>query len=457
MTSQPYHTGPIEGVSDEIMACIPQSGALHAYVWWASKSTHAPPWWHVGSGLAMIAHEAARHGYTVLDAQRDKPIIWSVLVGPSASGKSTAMLRAIDFYGSYLEAQNAPKHFVLAEGSIPGIIEKLAEGWDEETAQTLGVLHQEELSRLVDRKESVVEVLIQLADGRTIERHLVSARAAKRAGQTVNTVIKNACISGLFATTNSNLRRFTKPEHLDGGLYSRMLWFVGEPNIDRLELLPNPLKHERGTVMREWTDWAKWFLAEQALTTDRVVSVPTEVHWILENSLFAEAKTALKTDSRLNAMKMRGVKQAFVIAGLFALSQHRTTVLSEDMDAAVNLIEKCSDAMAALDPELATNETMQFANIAYQAIQRAGSAGLLRRDIYRRLGSSKRVIDEVIETLLDEDSIKQVVIPTGKRGRPPIRYAATGPARYTRAPEDEQEPPGENNVIPIRTDGAEKP
>lgn len=444
MSNPAYRPGPLEGVSEEVQACCPSDGSLHAYVWWAAQTTHAPPWWHVATGLAAIAHEAARHGYVIGAEQQMRPMLWVALLGPSAAGKSTAIGRAIDFYRSHLASTNARDPFVMAEGSIPGIFEKLTEGWDEDVGRTLGILHQEELSRLLDSKDTVAEMLMQLADGRDIERHKVSSRAAARQGQNAHDKLVNPTLSATVATTYSSLRRVTKAHHIEGGLYSRLLWFIAEPDPHRLQMLPTPRPAQFRAALDEWRQWQGWILAEEVVGAPKVIDVPEQVHSILEDSLFEALKQKIRGDDRLNATRMRAVMQAYLIAGLFAFSQRRTTVLSDDMDQAVNLVERCTAGLERIDPELGGNEIMQLVNVGFRAIQARGTAGLKRNELYAALKSSKGVVEQVLGTLIDEGSVREVTLKTGKRGRPPTAYVACGPTRFLGQAE-----PGDP-VVPLR-------
>lgn len=436
MTDSSYRPGPISGVSEEVQACIPQYGALHAYLWWASKTTHAPAWWHVGAGLALIAHEAARHGYTIGAELEEKPSLWVALVGPSAAGKSTAISRAMDFYQAHLERHQAYDPFVMAEGSIPGMFERITEGYNVDLDRTLGILHQDEFSRLLDTKQPVSEMLMHLADNRAQQRHLRGAREKAKQGLDAHDKLKSPCLSAIFATTYSNLRRITRGHHMEGGLYSRMIWFVDDPNPDALQMLPNKRGAERRMALCEWDNWIGWFHAEAATGGPLRVEIPDTVLSLLEASLFEQAKQHMGSDDHLNASRMRAITYAYRIAGLFALSCGRTTVLSEDMDTAVNCVERTQRGYARIAGELGENPIMQLVNVAFRAIQRHGTDGLGRSKLYPVLRTTKREVDLVIQTLLDEGSVRMVEQRTGKRGRPSVRYVACGPERFTGESED---------------------
>jgi hypothetical protein len=377
------------------------------------------------------------------------PRLWTAILGPSAAGKSTAIQRGMTFYRDFLEHfRTARDPFVMAEGSIPGIFEKLTEGWDMDTERTLGVLHQEEFSRLLDSKDAVSEMLMQLADGIEIERHKVSSRNAARQGMQTFDRMRAPAISALFATTYSSLRRVTRAHHIEGGLFSRMIWFVAEPDAARLRMLPSPQPEKKRAALHTWAEWSRWIDGQEAAGAPRSIDVPAEVHWILHDSLFEVLKTRIAEDDRMNATRRRAIVQAYLVAGLLAFSQGRRVVTSDDMDCAVNLVERCVSGLEKIEPELANSELMQTANVAFRAIVNAGGR-LPKTGLYRALKIPKNVLDMVLATLIDEGSIREVQQKTGKQGRPRTLYVASGPQRFQGGETPASSPEQGGDVVPL--------
>ncbi len=218
---------------------------------------------------------------------------------------------------------------------------------------------------------------------------------------------------------------------------------MAEQDPDRLKLHPTAQPEERAVALGVWHSWLQWFDAQQALGEPKVVQVLPEVHEILRGSLFEDLKTAMRTEDRLNPVRRRALTIAYTIAGMFALASRRTVVLSDDMDAAINLVEKCTRGLQDLDPELGTSELMQLVNLAFRAIRKTGTRGLPRSKLYPVLQAPKAVVDQVIGTLLEEGSIRDVAQRTGKPGRPATRFVSNGPARFAGPPPE----PGNGKVI----------
>lgn len=436
-------TEPNQTLSDDLAACVPADGPLRAYLDWVCKTTDAEQLFHLGSLLPVWAHEAAIRGFRVDREQLHVPKLWTFLVGVPASSKSTAMKRATSHYRAHCSRMEPGSRdpFVIAEGSVPGIFEALAERFDPTLDMTTGVLYRDEAARLLDTTDSVADMLCNVIDGEDVKRHLRGARSANHAAAgTVKDTLTRPAYSGLLTTTFSRLREVTKSSYLEGGLYSRFLWFVGSPRLPPQSLFVELHKAELDQVADAWAEWTRWALSLQVLQPGQlVVEVPRPVLELLRGTLF---ETLLKHgghDDRLNATRKRGLHQAVMVAGLYALNRQSLVIDTDDMDRAINLVELCMGGLERLDASLAVDETMVIADHAFHVIAAAGDAGLARSKLYPVLRKSKWWVDQVIDTLLAEGSVRTKPGPaTGKPGRPPTNLVANGDRRYAGVPEDEE-------------------
>lgn len=435
-----YTPGPIEGLSDEILNCIPPQGPIHRYISWAIKTTDAEPLFHLGSILPCWAHAVCTRGFSIDEDHRMVPKLWSFLVGVPASSKSTAMKRALSLYRRHYTTRDP---FVLAEGSVPGIFEALCDNFDYELDASVGVVYRDEAARLLDTQDSIADMLCNIIDGETVKRHLRGARAAnKESPGSVRDTLLRPSFSGILTTTFSRLREVTKASYLEGGLYSRFLWFVGQPRLVGQSLTWNPHRAEEDDVLASWADWSAWANGLEALGHNRVIRVPPLCVELLRSTLFANLERHGATDNRLNAARKRGINQAILVAGLYAASQQRDTVNEDDMDRAINLVEFCLQGLERLDPSLAVDEFMQHVDFAFHAIVGAGDFGLNSSKLFAILRRPKNIVDGIVETLIAEGSIRCVERRTGARGRPAMTYVANGPARFAGEPQDDAARPG---------------
>lgn len=433
-------TTPPTTLADELQACVPAAGPLRAYLDWAVKTTDAEHLFHVGSILPCWAHEACVRGFRIDSQQRHVPKLWTFLVGVSASSKSTAMKRATSLYRGHTSKAGMLDPFLIAEGSVPGIFEAMAERFDVELDMTPGILYRDEAARLLDTTDSIADMLCNVIDGEDVKRHLRGARAAnaQAAGSVKDTLVRPA-FSGLLTTTFSRLREVTKSSYLEGGLYSRFLWFAGSPRLPEQSLFVDLHLAEAQRVAELWGDWAGWALAQQTLGRQLVVEVPRHVIELLRSTLFATLVQHGTRDDRLNATRKRGLHQAIMVAALYALNDRRLEVVEEDMDRAINLIEFCLRGLERLDASLAVDDLMVAADQAFHVIASAGPHGVARSRLYPALRKSKWWVDQIIDTLLAEGSVRTVARATGKPGRPPTNLVACGPHRYAGEPADEQD------------------
>lgn len=437
--SSNYQPGAIEGLPEEILNCIPTSGPIHRYMAWAIKTTDAEPLFHLGSILPCWSHAVCTRGFTVDEDHRMVPKLWTFLVGVPASSKSTAMKRALSLYRRHYPTRDP---FVLAEGSVPGIFEALCDQFDHELDASVGILYRDEAARLLDTTDSIADMLCNIIDGETVKRHLRGARAANaQAAGSVRDTLLRPQFSGILTTTFSRLREVTKASYLEGGLYSRFLWFVGQPRLVGQSLTWNPHRAEEDAVLAAWNEWSAWANGLEALGHNRVIRVPPLCVELLRSTLFANLQAHGSTDNRLNAARKRGINQAILIAGLYAASQQRDVVDEDDMDRAINLVEFCLAGMERLDPSLAVDEFMQAVDFAFHAIAGAGDLGIATSKLFSILRKPKTVVDAIVDTLVAEGSIRRFERRTGQRGRPAQVFIANGPARFAGEPQEPENKP----------------
>src|SRR5512135_1796367 len=82
------HPPKLPRVDATFAATIPTEGLLHAYLYSAIPTTHAPPSYHLGAILPVLAYEIARRGIRI-GTTMTLPRVWTCLVGGSGHGKST--------------------------------------------------------------------------------------------------------------------------------------------------------------------------------------------------------------------------------------------------------------------------------------------------------------------------------------------------------------------------------
>lgn len=417
---------------EEIAVCIPPSGPLFDYMRWAIKTTDAEPVFHLGSLLSCWSHACVSRGWKVNQRRPTRPAIWSFIVGVPASSKSTAMSRATDLYKDFCGMTGSRDPIIFAEGSVPGIFEALCDHWDPEAQLSHGIFYRDEAARLLDTKDSVADMLCNIIDGVEVKRHLRGAREANRnAAGSVNDALRSPGFSGMLTTTFSRLRDVTQASHLEGGLFSRFTWFVGQSSLPLQQLVVDMHGDERAEVLRSWEAWNQWTLGMSALGEPLLVQMPDEAYELLRVTLFASLVEHGKHDNRLNAARKRALNQAIDIAGLFAISQQRTTITDDDMDRAINLVLGSLQGLERLEPTLATDAVTTYAERVFQALIDA-TEGMQKATLLELTRCDYKTMGIVLQALLEEGAIEKQVRPTGKPGRPPEFYVAKLKSRFRR-------------------------
>lgn len=436
LPSSIYKPGvPIENAPEGFHETFPLRGPMHTYAWWASQVTDAPAWFHAASILVAATAEIARRGWVIGAEQRYLPRLWMAMVAGPGIGKSTAINLARDFYTDAGGAGGWKSPYVTAEGSTQGLFEAIAKLRDDKTNLTTAVLVKEEFSTLLSgkRRDDLSFALCEWADGQHHERHTRQLqRARAEGGPGGEDRITNAAISATFVTTKHALLDVATAQHLHGGLFSRFLWVPGQGSDVTPRLHPGRAAVERATAVGAWKRWHGWLDAEEMANPQKVLPIKSEVNDYLEQTLFVDYKRALQENNLMTAHYKRALTHASIIAGVFALNDGFHAVEPIHMHRAVNFLNLCLDNISRFAPDVATTGLMRAINQAFDIVQSKGDKGARRTDFYRDLHVTKRELDTILETLIDEGAIsEEIIVRTGKPGRPTSRYIAQNETRFT--------------------------
>lgn len=417
---------------DFLGVCWPVEGPLAEYVSWAALTTDAHPLYHLAAILPIFAHEAAirqfRPGLDVAPFFKAHVL----LVGKSASSKSTSFARSHKFYAEYRGRANTASEGALIkfEGTTQGVFEALADS-------TIGtpprvhalVMHHDEVSSLLAKKrqnDSIQEFLCQLFDAeQALERHQRGIKKHNRTSAVKELEkISTYTVGAQFATTPSGLGLIASPILLNGGLLNRLIWAtVPDDEIEhtvrsyQARYLP-----EREYGLQCWEDWSAWASsvvlarADAAATPWVTVDCPESLDRLLVPTILKRLRDEI--DDTLQAFWKRALVQARMLASLFALNDRRLRVTEDDLLLAIAFIERMMESFQATAYKtLITHCPPSFAEAQARVllgIKKAGQTGLLRRELYTFVPHfKKRELDEVIDRLLDEERIETITVIGG--------------------------------------------
>jgi hypothetical protein len=438
-----YHPGSDLGQPEEVALSLPDTGVLHAYLWWASKTTDASMLYHLGAILPALAHEAARRGVYIASAYERPPRIWTCLVGGSGSRKSTAVARSKDFvrefYTSILGGQYVDPYMQLA-GSSAGMFHRISmTRWDDHRGHHRCILDADEFTAILGVKHSDInEFLIQLWNGDDrIERHTrelqkllaeMSKAGNKFSGPNDGSTIVRSAISAVFATTPISLAAVASNQHVSGGLFARILWIRAKLTADQVVDWPEPYaaQMERVIALDEWKKWCGAIDALEMLNggAPLVITFPYAVReFIVENAVRPFNEVVYDDNNKASGAASRVGEMVRTISGLYAFSRGALDVSEDDAKRAINLVRQC---FSTFDTQVSrvvdVSPEQRLATGIENLIREAGEGGVCKSRILRTFNAQKRIVDPILETLEESEKIRRFVPQRSGPGRRGVVY-----------------------------------
>jgi len=432
----PTRPSGTQRISAELAACYPTHGVIADYMNWVHRLTHACPQFHLAAILPVIGYEANRRRYIL---ENGEPLhVWSLVVAPSGSSKTTAMTYARKMHndwGQVLRGQHWIDPWESAEGSLPGVASALMEThYDPASDSTNSVLFHSEMSKMM-RGEDNLEWLCQLFDRGDFKRNLRYIQKAKEEGADVKDTIKNAKISACFTTTRASFQEVFREATMRGGFASRLLWFTGSLTAE--QLMPMQLTDElgRGQVVRSFCEWTKrldgmTFAAHSAggeqYQADKVIALTDRARQVHTDYFDTDLRRLIVSSSEeWNSLANRASIYALRIAALYALVSGRAEIVEEDMSCAVALMRYLFRELEELLPNLRPED--RFQKMSRRVLETMHSydtkgTGLIPRSaILRIVRLSVPEFDVIASTLKAADQIVEVEVPRSV-GRPTAHY-----------------------------------
>jgi len=413
----------------------PTSGPIADYLDWAHELTHAPPIAHLVSILPLLSYELTRRGFT-LPAFDDTLTLWFGMVAPPASAKTSAMYWAQDFssdlYESMIGADLAPRPWVTLEGSMQGVLHTMADRGDDSTQITSGILFHPEASK-VFLHEDAPATLCSVYDGRDIDRNFRYLQKAKQAGENPIITIRAPRFSALLTTTKASLKPVVRRDVLEGGLFSRILWFVEAVKPE--ELMPQPLRND---AKRQWTlgRWQQWFRTMdgwQARGLSTQILLDGGAMQFLHEQLFNRLRPHMASETLEAGIATRALAHATRLAAIYAANRlsiyapdegkPQLVVTQDDLLRASNLVWRSVQAAFELGGQISALklDRDQKRKVLEKAIMNAGPQGLPRSSLYKLFGGhvDKPQLDLLLQELEESDLV--VILRVVGKGRPSVR------------------------------------
>lgn len=402
---------------------MPKEGVIYDYVSWALKTTHAPPQFHLATILPCVAYELCRRGigWSATESGFSKMHLWTGMIGGSSIGKSTVVESAQDFmrdlYNEVLGEGRYRDPWVQADGSPAGVRQHLIEKYfDFNIEQTLAILWHDEVARIL-RWEDGATAFCKFYDGRDYSFQLRHLQKENQSG-----VLKNPTLCAIFGGTPSSIERLTTSEHIEGGLFPRILWFRGAVPASQRMLVRHRYNEERRQLQQRWIDWTKTLNGQALLYGNSPIRITDEALDVVRDDLFEKYKEEFALEDRLEGARHRILSNhVYVIAAVYAASQGRLQVNADDMRRSVRLMLWCMVSVEQITATLAVMDEVRLRGRILEVVFNAGAKGVTLRNLFKALSSrvrDKKALNAAIELLVEMEEIVLVAVPKeGAQGK----------------------------------------
>ena len=226
-------------LTPEFLSYLCPQGWLGEHLQWACKTTHAPPIFHLVTGLAFAAFELARRGWWLegVTSNYKAPFLWVAAIADSGEGKGVAIsrIRLLDSLATkklptiLLDGRCSEEGSLFPiRGSASGVLADLekriyADGTGGE--RTCGFLVNDEFEvilELVKRNPEFAATLIEAHDQNTLifrQRAIQKEEDGDRKGW-----LPNPALSTVFVSTRQMMADVFSERLLHGGFSSRFFW-----------------------------------------------------------------------------------------------------------------------------------------------------------------------------------------------------------------------------------------
>ena len=404
---------PPWAVTDETaMDLVPPQGFLHDYINYASESTDAPIWFHMGSILTTIA---CALGFTDIEVHRadgkSKTFnmqMWSAIVAQSQDRKSAAANIA-----TRVLRKARPSSFMANEGSVDGWFEGLL----DDDVGGVQLIHRDELVTLWDSQRksynnNFSNWLLQTYNDGFLTKQLTS----KQDGSGGFVQVPRARISVLGNIPPDVLQRNTSRGDWRSGFLPRFYWWPSV-RVRYMELDGYDPKIE--------AQFARWLKKVCCRSVGKIIFT-YEVsrlitNWVLRN--VERRRHRLSADEYPIMVKL--MDKAFTIAAIFAAANRRRNfeelvVRSKHVRRTLRMIDVIRDStrniFSVVSIDQATAEEESILNFLEQ------SPGASVHAICTSCGLSRQRAKAILDMLFKEETIEPFESAKKVRGRPGTRY-----------------------------------
>lgn len=387
--------------NEEAIAVLPPGDSfLRDYMIYAIECGQEASYaFHLGVGLSILS-ASVPEDMEVFYTYLTRPQLYTLLVGPSGDGKSSALNRGID-----LISAAAPKRTGKGIGSAEGLFDSLA----YQNQQIISVSEWGEFLSKAKKGyfETVKATLTACYDGFPMSR----TKAKTKQNENYKDIVEKPRLSLLAGCSIPFLEQHTLEEDWTGGFMGRFLIFYGVSKD--LDPWPNPDFTGRPKLIQALKDRVE-FTGPVGKCLGPDFSNESGKFW---NNWYRDIRTR-NFPSQVAGLDRRATTFAAKIAML--LHWDCGHVGSSDwhfdlelMKCAISIAELHVRSVIELTSTIAVNEDARMIREVVRSIEELGGEAT-KQQIMARLKRRHRVVNELIDTCLQQGTIRMVSTPDGE-------------------------------------------
>jgi hypothetical protein len=362
-------------------------GILRDYVALWVPTTDAPLIYHIGGALAVVSTLLGKRIYLPYGGIPLYPNLWVLILGPSSSfRKSTIVGKAQATIGDFEPTAIFPEDF-----SRERFLEHLSE-------HPQGLLVSSEFGNMLalfsrDYMTGTKEMLSHLYDSPPKYTRVVKDRTLE---------IDNPVISFFAASQTDWFQNKVHESDMRGGFLARFVFISASAKPESIAFPPEPDAQAKDTLYAGLKSLAEVNGAVELEATAR----------LRYEKWFRAHDKELDVDPKkgtLSPFWARLSSIALKLAMIFQVARDQTLLITDDtMNRALQMTDRLKPSLREVMKAMVFSKEMRQRQEVLDAIHEAGTSGITRRDLLRKLSLLLEDLKPLIDSLKEEGAIREV-------------------------------------------------
>jgi hypothetical protein len=387
---------------------------IEDYITWAASVVDAPPQYHQAGAFTILSAIMASDVKLPASHGTVQPNLWfMILADTTLTRKTTSMDMAMDML-----QELEPEAILGTDGTIEGIFDEMSI-----RPGKASVFLKDELTGFLDsvaKKDylsGMIESLTKLYDGKLMKRVL-----SKR-----SVTVRNPVFIIFSGGIKSKVYKLLNYDQVTSGFIPRFVFITADADVTKVKPIGPPTEQDltvRNTLLNRLREMHKRYSNTMvSIVVDGVPVGATKKSWSATMTPNAwreynryEAEMLMFAQNHANSEIMlpcvsrlcqSGLKAALLIAASRMVSDE-IEVTELDMLHAFFYVDIWRNYLLEVLANIGKNAYETQLELIVSALKKAGPAGMLRGEIMRQFGLTKRAADDVIDTLHQRFYIERV-------------------------------------------------